>query len=140
VGVFWNMGNSGVDENVESKVDSPLVEHANRIARMSVQLQYREQNELMNRWGEKGFKRSIEDAEFNVSVLREALLQRNQLIFLEHVRWLDAVLVNAGVPKWVLSGHLRCLLEVVKSEPMGELELAFLNSCLSNAVIIVESP
>lgn len=92
------------------KAFSEEIESAkNRLAAELVDEQYRSDPELLERWGERGRAKSLDDAAHNLSFLAEAVALGDTAVFARYILWLDKVLAGAGLPRSVLAGHLELL-------------------------------
>jgi hypothetical protein len=75
-----------------------------------VAAQYALDPELMNRFGQAGYEKSLSDASYNVGCLAESVSMGAPHIFVDYCRWLQGVLVAAHVSPKVLPAHLELLL------------------------------
>lgn len=65
--------------------------------------------ESLERWGESGRERCLEDARFHLRYLATALEARSDALFLDYVAWTKIVLARRNVPERELVEHLRIL-------------------------------
>lgn len=89
------------------------------LALLVVERQYAEDPSLLQRWGERGFRTSVRDAEHVVAVLAEALALGDADAFGNQLVWLRGVLDGAGVPRPVLERHLDLLADLLAAELDG---------------------
>lgn len=76
------------------------------LAREVVDRQYAYSPELRAKFGERGYRKSVEDAVANLEHLAEAAALESPETFASYIRWLRTVLEAAGVSVDVLREHL----------------------------------
>ena len=89
--------------------------HANAldIAKATVNLHYKQNPELEERYGEIGREKCLEDARYHISYLAEAILAASKALFREYVGWAQQMLEARNIPAEDLATNLNCLKEVL---------------------------
>jgi hypothetical protein len=101
-----------VTSTVEGRAASRLLAQKASIAQSVTDALYAERPYLLERYGERGRERTLEDMHFNVEHLVAAVDLGDPGMFARYVQWLDAVLRARNVPTREV---VRCL-ELVEAE------------------------
>lgn len=96
----------------ESRAAAVLLEQKGAIARAVTDTLYRERPYLMEKYGRRGWDRTLEDMHYNVEHLIPAVDLQEPTMFASYVGWLDGVLRARDVPTREV---VRCL-ELVEAE------------------------
>jgi hypothetical protein len=86
------------------------------LALAAVERQYREDLELAERWGDRGFRTSVRDAQHVLATLAEAVALGDPDAFCRELLWLRRVLTAHAVPSRILERHLAVLAELLADE------------------------
>jgi hypothetical protein len=101
-----------MDIALQAAIGEQLRARATEIGRACVDRQYAATPEVLTKFGEAGYRKSVSDAEHNVSFLAESIALGDPMVFRRYIEWLRGVLAAAGVPAPVLPAHLELLAEV----------------------------
>ncbi|MBV9774620.1 MAG: hypothetical protein JO040_11755 [Gemmatimonadetes bacterium] len=102
----------------ESRAAGTLLEQKEAIARAVTDTLYRERPYLMERYGQRGWDRTLEDMHFNVEHLIPAVDLQEPGMFAGYVRWLDGLLRARNVPTREV---VRCL-ELLEDESRSRMD------------------
>lgn len=83
------------------------------IAQRSVEKQYDLRPEL-NRYGDKGVKKSLEDAKYNLQFLAAAAEADSSRLFIDYVIWERKLFNNINLPSDILTEFYECTVNVLK--------------------------
>lgn len=84
-----------------------------KLAREVVDLHYSQDLALAERYGPRGYEKCVEDADYHLSYLAEALLAESATLFTNYVQWAESMLTSRNIPVQDLVHNLRCLRAVV---------------------------
>lgn len=101
-----------------SRAAGTLLEQKESIARAVTETLYRERPYLMERYGRRGWDRTLEDMHYNVEHLIPAVDLQEPTMFSGYVRWLDGVLRARDVPTREV---VRCL-ELLEEESRARMD------------------
>jgi MerR family transcriptional regulator, light-induced transcriptional regulator len=82
----------------------------NRIAETTVARDYAQRPLLLDRYGESGRKKYLQDILYNLATLAAALDADDPAMFVRYVAWLKIMLVSRGVALEDVAESLRCML------------------------------
>ncbi len=83
-------------------------------------LHYEARPELLAKYGEAGRAKCLQDAEYHLSYLADAVLASSPSLFADYVAWAKVMLAARGVPAADLSRNLDVMREVVRRRLPGE--------------------
>jgi methanogenic corrinoid protein MtbC1 len=90
------------------------------LAGVLVERQFERHPELAARYGAIGRQRCLEDAQFHLSFLAQAVQLERAEIFGEYIAWAKVMLSRRGIPAEDLARHLALLREILVAELPGE--------------------
>ena len=96
----------------QQRCGSEIAAQAEALARAITDLQFEREPGLRERFGERGVAKSYDDARHTMAFLSESVSLGSPSTFAAYVRWLDGVLLAAGLQPEVLVAHLGMLKEV----------------------------
>ena len=91
-------------------------ERADGLAAKVVDLHYSRHPQLRDRYGERGRRRCLEDANFHLRYLASALDVASPSLFLDYLAWLKCLLVQRGIPGHDLEANLQCMTDVLQDD------------------------
>ena len=74
----------------------------------------------MEKWGEQGRKRTLEDTVFTLQHLSSAVFANDVNLFLDYLKWLIVVLTSRRVDIDVIMLHTQILIDILDEEKMKE--------------------
>jgi MerR family transcriptional regulator, light-induced transcriptional regulator len=83
------------------------------LAEEIVNIQFKSQNEFNKFYGESEFKKYIEDTEYSLSYLFEAIEASSPELFEDYISWERIFLVNLGIPEERLKERLEVMEDVI---------------------------
>ena len=83
------------------------------LAKEIVMKQFKSQGEFNNYYGESEFKKYIEDTEYSLSYLFEAIDASSPDLFADYITWEKIFLVNLGIPEKRLKERLEVMEDVI---------------------------
>ena len=95
-----------------------LLEHTEAMARAVTERLYAERPELIDRHGERGREKTLQDMRYNIEHLSPAVDLEDAAMFATYVRWLNSVLASRGVA----STHVTRCLELLAEEARPRLD------------------
>jgi hypothetical protein len=72
----------------------------------------------MEKWGEQGRKRTLEDTVFTLQHLSSAVFANDVEAFLDYLKWLVIILTSRRVDIDVIILHTKILIDILESEKM----------------------
>lgn len=101
-----------------------LKREQDQIAVSIVELQYRKQPEIWDKYGENGKKLSIRDAVYHLPFLREAITANEPWIFTDYILWVKQLFKNLQFPDEALTSTLECTKEImIQKFPISQHQL-----------------
>ena len=85
----------------------------NELAIEIVDKQFKSKNEFNKFYGESEFKKYIEDTEYSLSYLFEAIEASSPELFEDYISWERIFLVNLGIPEERLKERLEVMEDVI---------------------------
>ena len=110
-----------------------LLERREEVARASTEALYRERSWLMEKYGERGRRKCLQDMRYNVEHLAPAVELDAPPMFASYAAWVDDVLRARNVATGELARALE-LLEESAAEGMDDDERAVLARCVAAGV------
>lgn len=86
---------------------------ADVLAEAVVALQYQQQPEIWQPYGDPGRLKSVRDARYHFNYLAEALDAADPTLFVDYVSWVRTLFDNLGFPATVLPATLDCIRQVL---------------------------
>jgi MerR family transcriptional regulator, light-induced transcriptional regulator len=96
--------------------------------------QYELRPELAERWGERGRAHCLQDAEYHLSYLADALATSSPSLFSDYADWARVMLGARGIPAEDLARNLEVFCEILSRElpgPPGDLACEYVQGGLS---------
>ncbi|HEX8633533.1 MAG TPA: cobalamin-dependent protein [Pyrinomonadaceae bacterium] len=94
-----------------------------RLAEAVTSRQYEAQPELAARYGEAGRAKCLQDANYHLSYLADAVAASSQALFSDYIGWAKVMLQARGIPAADLSRNLQIMSEVVRERLPAEVAL-----------------
>lgn len=113
-----------------------LLEHGDAIARSVTGLLYAEMPWLMDRYGERGRQKCLQDMRYNLEHLAPAVELQDPGMFARYARWCDGVLRSRGVA----TGELVRSFELMESDVASRLsadQAEAVGACLRAGVAVL---
>lgn len=110
-----------------------LLEQKEAIARSATGLLYAEMPWMVDKYGERGRLKCLQDMRYNVEYLAPAVEFGDPELFVRYARWVDGVLRSRGVP----TGELARSFELMASDVAARLrpdEAVLVSACLDAGV------
>jgi methanogenic corrinoid protein MtbC1 len=103
----------------------PMNKGVDVLAEEIVKKQFKSQGEFNKYYGESEFKKYIEDTEYSLSYLFEAIDASSPDLFADYITWEKIFLVNLGIPEERLKERLEVMEDVIiKNLPPGKSSVA----------------
>lgn len=100
-----------------ARAAAALLEQKEAIARSTTGLLYAEMPWLVDKYGERGRLKCLQDMRYNVEYLAPAVEFEDPELFVRYARWVDGVLRARGVP----TGELARSFELMASDVVARL-------------------
>ncbi|HEU4884823.1 MAG TPA: hypothetical protein VFT45_21375 [Longimicrobium sp.] len=117
-----------------ARAAAALLDQKEAIARSVTGLLYAEMPWLVDKYGERGRLKCLQDMRYNLEYLAPAVELENVELFVAYARWVDGVLRSRGVP----TGELARSFELIASDVAARMradEAALVSACLEAGVI-----
>ncbi|HYR12460.1 MAG TPA: hypothetical protein VEQ60_32025, partial [Longimicrobium sp.] len=117
-----------------ARAAAALLEQKEAIARSVTGLLYAEMPWLVDKYGERGRLKCLQDMRYNLEYLAPAVEMEDPAMYVRYARWVDGVLRARGVP----TGELARSFELIASDARARLrpdEARIVSSCLEAGVI-----
>jgi hypothetical protein len=117
-----------------ARAATALLEQKEVIARSVTGLLYAEMPWLVDKYGERGRAKCLQDMRYNLEYLAPAVEMEDPALFVRYARWADGVLRARNVP----TGELARSFELMASDVSARLrhdEAAIVSGCLEAGVI-----
>lgn len=102
-----------------------------------VERQYELFPESLSRYGERGKLKGVEDAEYSIKYLAEAIALGDVQLFINYILWLNGVLAGVKVPTTILVDHLTILKQELRNSlPHGYSSIS--DTYLDHALHVLE--
>jgi methylmalonyl-CoA mutase cobalamin-binding domain/chain len=108
------------------KISQFLENQQERLAKRVLDKQAEAQPQLKNYYTDLGWKKCIEDTQYNLSYLAESIVMRQPKLFGKYISWLKSVLENRNVPIKDLEGNIQAIRKILLAEFPGDDALALL--------------
>ncbi|MDN4616633.1 cobalamin-dependent protein [Paenibacillus sp. PsM32] len=93
----------------EETAGQQLISQADRFAEKVTQMQYRQQPDLMQRFGSNGRIRTKQDSLYTISYLAESVLMKSPSLFMNYISWLKVLLNGYRVSEQDLLVNLHAI-------------------------------
>lgn len=110
-----------------------LVTRRREIAEAVTSRHFAAHPELEARYGHTGREKCLEDAQFHLGYLEQAVARASADIFVDYVGWAKIMLESRGIAETDLADHLRTLLDVVRDMLTGE-QMTAVDACAAPAL------
>ncbi len=120
-------------ENLEKRTAEVITQLRPELASATVESEFERRQDWAERFGEAGRRHCIEDAEFHLSHMAEAITWSNPSLFEDYVAWAKVMLAQRNIPAADLETHLRILRDTVAGrleEPMSSVVRRYVDSAL----------
>jgi methanogenic corrinoid protein MtbC1 len=97
-----------------------IAQHAPSLALKITDLHYRKSPELEKKYGAYGRTKCLQDAQYHLSYLSEAVGAESPLLFSEYCAWAKHLLVARNIPIEDLEQNLACINEILGNELVAE--------------------
>lgn len=117
-----------------ARAAAALLEQKEAIARSTTGLLYAEMPWLVDKYGERGRLKCLQDMRYNVDYLAPAVEFGDPELFVRYARWVDGVLRARGVP----TGELARSFELMASDVVARLrpdDAQAVSACLEAGVM-----
>ena len=108
------------DSGVGDRASETLLEGKEALARAITRALYAERPELLDRYGESGRRKCLQDMRYNIEHLAPAVALGEPRLFARYVVWLRNMLGARGVPSEEIGRSLELMERVVRSEFAGD--------------------
>jgi methanogenic corrinoid protein MtbC1 len=105
----------------------------NELAKAIVEQQWKTRPDLERRYGTGGFSKCLEDANFHLRYLSEAIEASEPKLFVDYIAWAKVMLASRNVPSEDFASHLEVLRDVLADalpSEMRESVRRYINSAL----------
>jgi methanogenic corrinoid protein MtbC1 len=109
------------------------------LAEEILRLHYRKQPELEKRYDERCRELCLQDIQYHLSYLAEAVSSSSASLFVDYIEWVRVLLSGLGLPEEDLAINLRCMREVLLDRLSG-MGRDVLQACLDDAMSRLEHP
>lgn len=116
-----------------------LDEARRSVAEDLVAAQFRRQPQLEQRYGAQGRAKCLQDAEYHLGFLTQAVATDEPKLFSEYVRWVRSMLHSRGVPAEDLDAHLRAMREILRRHLAPE-AYALADRCMDQGLAELGGP
>lgn len=123
---------------VRKKTIETIYTYEREIAAETVQRHYALVPELEQRYGAAGREKCLQDAQYHVSYLAEAIQASSQLLFKDYVMWAKQMLEARQIPATDLAVNLNCLKEALAMRLPSKLFMVAAKY-LNAALVLLES-
>jgi Phycobilisome protein len=111
-----------------------LLEQKEVIARSVTGLLYAEMPWLVDKYGERGRLKCLQDMRYNLEYLAPAVELEDAELFVRYARWVDGVLSARGIPTGELARSFELMANDVRARLRAD-EAALVSACLEAGVI-----
>ncbi len=122
--------------NLTKETGKALKEKRSELAAELVEREFRRHPELIERYGPIGRAKSLQDADYHLLYLSQALEISQPSLFSDYVAWCKVMLAQRGVLPQDLMFHLECMAEVVEElvpETEGQEAATIIRMAISGA-------
>lgn len=102
------------------RVSQEIQSNRAKIAATLVEREFARHPELTSRYGPIGREKSLQDANYHLSFLAQALALNSRALFVDYIAWVKVMLAQRGVLASDLAFHLGCLAEVLEETLSAE--------------------
>lgn len=109
------------------------------MAKEMVELQYKKQPELWEKYGPSGKKISIRDAKYHLSFLTEAINSNSVDMFADYINWVKLLFQGLGFPPEAMTENINAM-EIVLSKYFDEAEFESIKPYIQKARLELNLP
>jgi methanogenic corrinoid protein MtbC1 len=112
-----------------------MIKGVDVLAEEIVTKQFRSQGEFNKYYGESEFKKYIEDTEYSLSYLFEAIEASSPDLFADYITWEKIFLINLGIPETRLKERLEIMEEVIiryLPPDKNSIAVKYIEECIEN--------
>lgn len=109
-----------VQEQLHLEVSQALDARRGSLAEAVTARQYELAPELAERYGERGRRHCLRDAEYHLSYLADSIASGSPSLFADYVDWAQVMLASRGIPAGDLARNLEVLDETLRRELTAE--------------------
>lgn len=103
-----------IDDSKNKAISHAIEEHRDRVAAITVDLQYTATPSLAERYGKLGRARCLEDVHHHLNYLSSAIEVSSPKLFVEYIRWAKVVLQERKIPVQDLINNLEYIEEALQ--------------------------
>jgi methanogenic corrinoid protein MtbC1 len=117
------------------KIRDAIESRRDALAKAIVEQQWKSRPDLEPRYGATGYSKCLEDANFHLRYLSEAIEASDPKLFVDYIAWAKVVLASRNVPSEDLANQLQVVRDVVADalpSGMREVICGYINTALSH--------
>lgn len=117
------------------KIRNAIESRRDVLAKAIVEQHWKSRPDLERRYGATGYSKCLEDANFHLRYLSEAIEASEPKLFVDYIAWAKVMLASRNVPSEDLANHLQVVRDVVADavpSEMRELIRGYINTALSH--------
>jgi len=117
------------------KIRDAIESRRDVLAKAIVEQEWKSRPDLERRYGATGYSKCLEDANFHLRYLSEAIEASEPKLFVDYIAWAKVMLASRNVPSEDLANHLQVVREVVADalpSEMREVIRGYINTALSH--------
>ncbi|HEV2843481.1 MAG TPA: hypothetical protein VG477_01435, partial [Thermoanaerobaculia bacterium] len=112
-------------QDIHNEVSRTLDARRRPLAEALTERHYELHPDLVQRYGERGRGKCLQDAEYHISYLADSIAAASPSLFADYVAWARVMLSTRGIPSDDLANNLMALSETLRRElPGGPGQLA----------------
>ncbi|MBD2848030.1 cobalamin B12-binding domain-containing protein [Paenibacillus sp. IB182496] len=116
-----------------------LIALSDELAELATARQYKLQPDLMERFGERGRRKTLQDTLYNIRYLGQSLQIHSPLLFSSYIHWLKVLLDGYQVTTDDLKINIDCIRAVIAERVEEELH-AVVDSYIEHAYVQISTP
>ena len=105
---------------IHQEISQALDSRCGFLAEAITARQYELMPELAERYGERGRRHCLKDAEYHLSYLADSIASASPSLFADYVDWAQVMLASRGIPAGDLARNLEVLDETLRRELTAE--------------------
>jgi hypothetical protein len=121
---------------VGTRAAESLATHREELARATTDALYVAMPGLLEKYGESGRAKCLQDMRHNVDHLASAVALEDPTLFERYVRWLDELLVARGVPTGEIRRSLQLMEEQARRRVSAD-EASVIGECLRAGIAVL---
>src|SRR3954468_1923834 len=103
------------------KIRDAIESRRDVLAKAIVEQEWKRRPDLERRYGATGFSKCLEDANFHLRYLSEAIEASEPKLFVDYIAWVKVMLASRNVPTEDLANHLEVAKDVIADALPGEM-------------------